>query len=100
MPDNEHAALKDYCSAFGVTMSEVMYEAAKLYMHRHAEKCEHINGIFKFRQLKTDKRISKECWGEDCLTCSHQVACRVGAYTGNWNKEQKYYAYGCNKQEM
>jgi len=95
MPDNEHAALKDYCSAFDVTMSEVMYEAAKLYMHKHAEKCGHINGIFRFRKIKADKRIAKECWGEDCLTCTRQVECRVGAYSGTWQKDQKYEIYNC-----
>ena len=100
MPDNEHAAFKDYCSAFGVTMSEVMYEAAKLYMHRHAAKCGHINNIFQFRKLKGDKRIHKDCWGHDCLTCRHETACRVGAYNGEWTKESKYDAFDCSIQDL
>ncbi len=100
MADNEHAAFKDYCNAFGVTMSEVMYEAAKLYLHKHAEKCSHINAIFRYRSLSTDKRLSKECWGEDCLTCTMQVQCRVGSYQGEWIKNDKYGIYKCGKQEM
>lgn len=95
MPDNEHAALKDYCSAFDVTMSEVMYEAAKLYMHKHSGKCGHIKGILRFRKLKVDKRLIKECWGEDCLTCTRQIECRTGIYTGTWEKDKKYETLNC-----
>jgi hypothetical protein len=43
MPDQCHAVLKDYANAWGMTMSEVMYEAMRSYVHKHSECCEYIS---------------------------------------------------------
>lgn len=90
MPYNEHAALKDYANAFGLTMSEVMYEATKSFMHRHRQKCSHIQAVMSYRNVPKDKRLEKECWGEDCFTCTHSTSCRTGLYQGVWEKDEMY----------
>jgi hypothetical protein len=93
MPDPCHAVLKDYANAWGMTMSEVMYEATRCFMHKHSENCEYINSLFTFRRIKADKRLSKECYGHPCFTCEHLVACKTGQYKGGWEMAEKVSEY-------
>ncbi len=55
MPDQCHAVLKDYANAWDMTMSEVMYEAIRSYIHKHSECCGYINSLLTFRGVKIDK---------------------------------------------
>ena len=84
MSNTCHAVLKDYANAWGMTMSEVMYEAIRSYIHKNTEHFEHINSLLAFRGIPIDKRISKDCYGHLCFACQHKTACRTGLYEGGW----------------
>ena len=93
MSNTCHAVLKDYANAWGMTMSEVMYEAIRSYIHKNTEHFEHINSLLAFRGIPIDKRISKDCYGHLCFACQHKTACRTGLYEGGleMNDEAKKY---------
>jgi hypothetical protein len=93
MQDVCHAALKDYANAWGMTMSEVMYEATRCFMHKHSENCGYIQSLFTFRRIKADKRLTKACYGPSCFACEHLVACKTGRYTGDWEMSEKVAAF-------
>ncbi len=93
MPDQCHSMLKDYANAFGVTMSEVMYEAMRSYVQKHSLCCGYISSLFQIKGIAKDKRLSKECYGHGCFCCKHQTACRVGAYNGTWEVSDKASKY-------
>ena len=84
MPDKCHSLLKDYSNAWDMTMSEVMYEAMRCFVHRHSECCAYINSLVEFRGVIQDKRVTKPCYSQACFACKHQTACRAGLYTGMW----------------
>lgn len=93
MPDQCHAVLKDYANAWGMTMSEVMYEAMRSYVHKHSECCGYINSLMTFRQVPIDKRVSKHCYGHPCFACKHRTACGAGLYEGTWEMNPEVQQY-------
>ena len=93
MPDQCHAVLKDYANAWDMTMSEVMYEAIGSYIYKHSECCGYINSLLTFRGVKTDKRVSKNCYGHPCFACKHRTACGAGLYEGSWEMNPEVQEY-------
>ena len=93
MSDQCHAVLKDYANAWDMTMSEVMYEAIRSFIHKDSEYFEHISSLLAFRGISIDKRTSKQCYGHLCFACKHRTACGTGLYEGSWetNAEAKQY---------
>ena len=93
MSNTCHAVLKDYANAWDMTMSEVMYEAIRSYIHKDSKYFEHINSLLAFRGITIDKRTSKECYGHLCFACKHRTTCGTGLYEGRWemNDEAKKY---------
>ena len=93
MSDQCHAVLKDYANAWDMTMSEVMYEAIRSFIHKDSEYFEHISSLLAFRGISIDKRTSKQCYGHLCFACKHRTACGAGLYEGSWemNAEAKQY---------
>ena len=93
MPDQCHAVLKDYANAWDMTMSEVMYEAIRSFIHKDSQCFEHISSLLAFRGIPIDKRTSKHCYGHLCFACNHRTACGTGLYEGSWeiNAEAKQY---------
>ena len=93
MSNTCHAVLKDYANAWDMTMSEVMYEAIRSYIHKDSKYFEHINSLLAFRGITIDKRTSKECYGHLCFACKHRTTCGTGLYEGRWemNDEAKQY---------
>ena len=59
MSDKCHAVLKDYANAWDMTMSEVLYEAARCLIHKSSEECPFVQSMFKYRQINQDKRLTK-----------------------------------------
>ena len=53
-----HAVLKDYANAWGMTMSEVMHEAIRSFIHKDSKCFEHISSLLAFRGIPIDKRTS------------------------------------------
>ena len=88
-----HAVLKDYANAWDMTMSEVMYEAIRSYIHKDSEVFEYINSLLAVRGIPVDKRTSKQCYGHLCFACKHRTACGTGLYKGGWemNTEAEKY---------
>ena len=93
MSDQCHAVLKDYANAWDMTMSEVMYEAIRSFIHKDSEYFEHISSLLAFRGISIDKRTSKQCYGHLCFACKHRTACGTGLYEGSWemSAEAKQY---------
>jgi hypothetical protein len=89
MSDECHAVLKDYANAWGLTMSEVMYEAARCLIHKSSNDCPFVDYLFKFRQIKQDKRLTKECYGHKCFACKFSTACRTGFYQGEFELSEQ-----------
>ena len=85
MSDQCHAVLKDYANAWDMTMSEVLYEAARCLIHKSSEECPYVQLMFKYRQIAQDKRLSKSCYGHRCFSCKHATACRTGVYQGEFD---------------
>ena len=95
MSNKCHAVLKDYANAWDMTMSEVMYEAIRSFIHKDSEYFEHISSLLAFRGISIDKRTSKQCYGHLCFACKHRTACGTGLYEGSWemnNDAKKYIA--------
>ena len=88
-----HAVLKDYANAWDMTMSEVMYEAIRSFIHKDSKCFEHISSLLAFRGIPIDKRTSKHCYGHLCFACKHRTACGTGLYEGIWemNAEAEQY---------
>ena len=84
MSDQCHSLLKEYANAWNMTMSEVMYECTRHHIHKHSNTCEYIDVLFRFKDVKKDKRLSKDCYSCACFSCNHITSCRTGIYQGNW----------------
>ena len=84
MSDQCHSLLKEYANAWNMTMSEVMYECTRHHIHKHSNTCEYIDILFRFKDVKKDKRLSKDCYSCACFSCNHITSCRTGVYQGNW----------------
>ena len=89
MSDQCHAVLKDYANAWDMTMSEVLYEAARCLIHKSSEECPFVQSMFKYRQINQDKRLTKNCYGHRCFACKHATACRTGLYEGTFDLSNK-----------
>jgi hypothetical protein len=89
MSDQCHAVLKDFANAWDLTMSEVLYEAARCLIHKSSDECPFVESLFKYRQIKQDKRLSKECYGHKCFACKFSTACRTGVYQGNFELSEQ-----------
>ena len=72
MSDQCHAVLKDYANAWDVTMSEVLYEAARCLIHKSSEECPFVQSMFKYRQIIRDKRLTKTAMDIVALLVSTQ----------------------------
>tara|TARA_B100000475_G_scaffold32624_1_gene21497 strand:+ start:708 stop:1064 length:357 start_codon:yes stop_codon:yes gene_type:complete len=83
MSNKCHAVLKDYANAWDMTMSEVMYEAIRSYIHKDSEFFEHIHPLLAFRGIPIDKRTRKQCYRHLCFACKHRTACGTGLYEGS-----------------
>ena len=97
MSDQCHAVLKDYANAWDVTMSEVLYEAARCLIHKSSKECPFVQSMFKYRQINQDKRLTKSCYGHRCFACKHATACRTAVYEGSFDLSNKYCRYKCSK---
>ena len=84
MSNQCHAVLKDYANAWDMTMSEVMYEAIRSFIHKDSQYFEHISSLLAFRGISIDKRTSKQCYGHLCFACKYRTACGTGLYEGSW----------------
>ena len=70
-------------------MSEVLYEAARCLIHQCSDECPFVESLFKYRQIKQDKRLSKECYGHKCFACKFSTACRTGFYQGKFEVSEQ-----------
>ena len=84
------AVLKEYCAYWGMTMSELMYEAVKQHIHCSGEVCHLSEQLLKKHGLTADKRAAKPCYGYLCRCCKHQLACRTGLYKNHWEIADKH----------
>ena len=82
--------LKEYCAYWGMTMGELMYEAAKQHIHSSAHFCYLSDDLLRKQGMLLDKRAPKECYGFKCRCCKHQLACRTGLYKGSWEIDDKH----------
>ena len=93
MSDQCHSLLKDYANAWNMTMSEVMYECTRHHMHKHSNMCGYIHALFRFKAVKKDKRLSKDCYSSACFACNHVTSCRTGVYQGAWEMNPDFESY-------
>jgi hypothetical protein len=99
MSDECHSLLKEYANTWNMTMSETMYECTKHHIHKHSDSSEYIDMLFRFKDIKKDKRLSKDCYGHDCFSCKNITGCRTGFYQGNWEIRPGLERYtGTNEQ--
>ena len=82
--------LKEYCAYWGMTMGELMYEAAKQHIHASSQVCELADGILQKHGIIPDKRSAKHCYGYLCRCCKHELACRTGLYKNEWEIGEEY----------
>lgn len=91
MPDDCAAMLKSYAVQFGLTQSELLYEATRSYIHNGAEAgCVACKNLLTAHNVKLDNRASKPCYGWACISCAHDKACRVGKHKGAWEIQERY----------
>lgn len=93
MSDEFHSLLKDYANAWNMTMSEVMHECTRHHMNEHSNRCKYIDALFRFKAIKKDKRLSKDCYGSACFACNHVTSCRTGVYQGAWEMNPDFESY-------
>jgi len=84
------AVLKEYCAYWGMTMGELMYEAAKQHIHSSAQVCELAESLLLKQGMIPDKRSAKHCYGFLCRCCKHQLACRTGLYKNEWEIAEQH----------
>jgi len=84
------AVLKEYCAYWGMTMGELMYEAAKQHIHGSSQVCEMADGILRKQGMLPDKRSTKHCYGYLCRCCKHELACRTGLYKNEWEIAEEH----------
>ena len=91
MPDDCAAMLKSYAAQFGLTQSEVLYEATRSFIHKGAVAgCGACRSLLATHNVKLDNRASKPCYGFACVSCTHDKACRVGKHEGAWEIKKRY----------
>lgn len=91
MSDECAAMLKSYAALYHQTQSEVIYESIRRDIHRQAVAgCRETKSLLRMNRIKIDRRAYKECYGYQCRYCSHDKACRVGMYEGEWQCENRY----------
>ena len=100
MSDECHAVLKDFANAWGMTMSDVMYECARTHIHKMSQECPFVQSIFKYKQIKLDHRALKICYGQKCFACKYITSCRTGLYSGTFQMSERasalYESYSQN----
>ena len=84
------AVLKEYCAYWGMTMGELMYEAAKQHIHASAQVCKLADGLLRKQGMLPDKRSAKHCYGYLCRCCKHELMCRTGLYKKEWEIADEY----------
>ena len=89
MSDECHVVLKDFANAMGMTMSDVMYECARTHIHKMSRDCPYVQSIFKYKQIKLDRRTNKPCYGHACFACKYLTSCRTGLYSGTFQMSEK-----------
>ena len=89
MTDHCHSVLKDYANAFGMTMSEVLYEATRHHIHKSSLSCGFVRSLFSWKKVTRDKRLNKDCYGFHCFSCDNVTACKTGVYKGTWEMNPK-----------
>jgi hypothetical protein len=83
--------LKTYAALWGMTQSEVLYEATRSHIHKQAHAgCLATQNLLDVHCIKLDKRTDKDCYGYGCRVCKHDKPCRVGKYEGTWECDDRY----------
>ena len=91
MKDECASVLKQYAAMFNMTQSEVLYQAARHFIHTSATRgCFGTQRILDNHLIALDKRAHKPCYGSPCLCCKHAGACRIGSYDGEWEVADCY----------
>ena len=67
MSDQCHSLLKEHANAWNMTKPEVMHECTRHHIHKHSNTCEYIDVLFRFKDVKKDKRLSKDCYSCVCF---------------------------------
>lgn len=89
LDENVATALKAYAAIFEKTVSEVIADSISISMQRHYKHCPTTKMIMDREGVAPDKRASKNCYGEACFACAHNVGCRTGVYQGTWEIAEK-----------
>ncbi len=89
MSDDCHAVLKDFANAWGMTMSDVMYECARSHIHKMSKDCPYVQSMLRYKQIRPDRRSHKPCFGHSCFACKHVTSCRTGLYEGTFDMSSK-----------
>ena len=89
LDDNVATALKAYAAIFEKTVSEVIADSISISMQRHYKHCPATKVLMDREGVAPDKRASKNCYGEACFACAHNVGCRTGMYRGTWEMAEK-----------
>ena len=84
------AVFKEYCAYWGMTMGELMYEAAKQHVHSSAHMCHLADDLLLKHGVIPDKRSAKDCYGYLCRCCKHQLTCRTGLYKNEWEIAEQH----------
>ncbi len=84
------AVLKEYCAYWGLTLGELMHEAAKQHIHSSADVCHLADEILQKQGVSPDKRSGKHCYGHLCRCCKHETACRTGIYKNFWEIAEEH----------
>ena len=91
MKDECASVLKQYAAMFNMTQSEVLYQAARHFIHTSATRgCFGTQRILDNHLIALDKRAHKPCYGSLCLCCKHAGVCRIGSYRGEFERAQRY----------
>ena len=91
MNDDCASVLKQYAAMLNMTQSEVLYQAARQFIHTSATRgCFGTQRILDNHLIALDKRAHKPCYGSPCLCCKHAGACRIGSYDGEFEIAQRY----------
>lgn len=70
--------LRAICEINGTTVSNYLYDVARLEIHKQAVVCPMAGHVLTMFNKDIDQRVYKPCAGFHCQLCSHKEACALG----------------------
>lgn len=93
LDDATASALKAYAQLWDMSVQEVLAESIKFSMQKHYQLCPETKRIMDRESVPVDRRAAKDCFGQCCFSCKHEIQCRTGLYEGAWEMRTEFEKY-------